>query len=50
MSSRAFIREMGRWLKDHAKKPRSLVETCFDMDVRRFSARRSPTPPQVSVS
>lgn len=36
MSSRAFIRAMGRWLKDHAKKPGSLVETCFDMDVPVF--------------
>ncbi|MFQ5347878.1 MAG: deoxyhypusine synthase [Rhodothalassiaceae bacterium] len=35
-SSRAFIREMGRWLKSHAKKPGSLVETAFDHDVPIF--------------
>ena len=35
-SSRAFIREMGRWLKNHAKKPGSLIETAFDHDVPIF--------------
>lgn len=35
-SSRAFIREMGRWLKTHAKKPDSLIETCFDHEVPIF--------------
>jgi len=35
-SSRAFIREMGRWLKDNAKKRGSLIETCFDHDVPIF--------------
>jgi deoxyhypusine synthase len=37
MSSRAFIREMGRWLADGAaKKPGSLVEECFKADVPIF--------------
>mgnify|MGYP005839688565 FL=1 len=35
-SSRAFIREMGRWLKDNAKKRGSLIETAFDHDVPIF--------------
>lgn len=35
-SSRAFIREMGRWLKTNAKKKDSLIETCFDRDVPVF--------------
>ncbi|MGI9379456.1 MAG: 1,9-bis(guanidino)-5-aza-nonane synthase [Methyloligellaceae bacterium] len=35
-SSRAFIREMGRWLKKNAKKHASLVETAFDKDVPIF--------------
>lgn len=35
-SSREFIREMGRWLKTHAVKRDSLVETCFDLDVPIF--------------
>ncbi len=35
-SSRAFIREMGRWLKRHAKKPGSLIETAFDHEVPIF--------------
>ncbi|WP_281301967.1 MULTISPECIES: deoxyhypusine synthase [unclassified Iodidimonas] len=35
-SSRAFIREMGRWLKSNAKKKGSLIETCFDHDVPIF--------------
>ncbi len=35
-SSREFIREMGRWLKDNAVKKGSLIETCFDHDVPIF--------------
>ncbi|GAB4119510.1 MAG: deoxyhypusine synthase [Rhodothalassiaceae bacterium] len=35
-SSRAFIREMGRWLKGNSKKKDSLIETCFDHDVPIF--------------
>jgi deoxyhypusine synthase len=35
-SSRAFIREMGRYLTAHAKKPDSLVQACFEMDVPIF--------------
>ncbi|MCA9329613.1 deoxyhypusine synthase family protein, partial [Candidatus Saccharibacteria bacterium] len=36
-SSRAFIREMGRWLADgNAKKPGSLVQTAFEHDVPIF--------------
>jgi deoxyhypusine synthase len=35
-SSRAFIREMGRWLKTNAKKKGSLVETCYDHGVPIF--------------
>ncbi|MEM7661544.1 MAG: deoxyhypusine synthase [Pseudomonadota bacterium] len=36
-SSRAFIREMGRWLSDgHAKKDGSLVQECFERDVPIF--------------
>jgi len=32
-SSREFIREMGRWCVDNAKKHNSLVETCFKHNV-----------------
>jgi len=35
-SSRAFLREMGRWLKANAQRPGSLVETAFDCDVPIF--------------
>ena len=35
-SSREFIKEMGRYLKENAKKPGSLVETAFDHDVPVF--------------
>ncbi|MEO6432779.1 MAG: deoxyhypusine synthase [Sphingomicrobium sp.] len=36
-SSRAFIREMGKWLADgNAKKPGSLVQTCYEHDVPIF--------------
>lgn len=35
-SSREFIHEMGRWLKDNAKKPGSLIETAFDHDIPIF--------------
>ena len=35
-SSREFIQEMGRWLKDNAVKKGSLIETCFDHDVPIF--------------
>lgn len=35
-SSREFIREMGRWLTTHAKKPGSLVQTAFEHDVPIF--------------
>src|SRR5215207_9369380 len=36
-SSRAFIREMGKWLADgNAKKPNSLVQTAFEHDVPIF--------------
>ena len=35
-SSREFIWEMGRWLKDNKKKDGSLIETCFDHDVPIF--------------
>ena len=36
-SSRAFIKEMGRWLKGRKnRKKDSLVEICFDMDVPIF--------------
>ncbi len=35
-SSREFIREMGRWLTTHAKKPGSLVQTAFEHDVPVF--------------
>ena len=36
-SSRAFIKEMGRWLKTRKnRKKNSLVETCYDMDVPIF--------------
>jgi len=35
-SSREFLREMGRWLKDNAKRPNSLIETAFDKDVPIF--------------
>ncbi|MCF8466848.1 MAG: deoxyhypusine synthase [Sneathiella sp.] len=35
-SSREFISEMGRWLKDHAVKKNSLIETCYDHDVPIF--------------
>jgi deoxyhypusine synthase len=35
-SSREFIREMGRYLVDHAKKKDSLVQTCYEMDVPIF--------------
>ena len=36
ISSRAFIREMGGWLTDHAVKPGSLVQTCYELDVPIF--------------
>jgi deoxyhypusine synthase len=35
-SSREFIRAMGAWLKTHAKKPGSLVETAYDHGVPIF--------------
>lgn len=35
-SSRAFIREMGRWLVDHGKKDNSLVKLAFEHDVPIF--------------
>lgn len=35
-SSREFIKEMGRYLKTHAKKKGSLIETAFDHDVPIF--------------
>ncbi len=35
-SSREFIREMGRWLQTHGKKPGSLVQTAFEHDVPIF--------------
>ena len=35
-SSREFIQEMGRWLKENAVKKNSLIETCFDHDVPIF--------------
>jgi len=35
-SSREFIWEMGKWLKTHAKKKGSLVETCYDYGVPIF--------------
>ena len=35
-SSRAFIREMGRWLIDNGKKSNSLVQACFENDVPIF--------------
>lgn len=35
-SSREFIREMGRWLKQNSKKKDSLVEVAFDHDVPIF--------------
>ncbi len=35
-SSRAFIREMGRYLTKNAKKADSLVQACFEMDVPIF--------------
>ncbi|HEV2865787.1 MAG TPA: deoxyhypusine synthase, partial [Allosphingosinicella sp.] len=35
-SSRAFIREMGRWLMEHGKKENSLVKLAFEHDVPIF--------------
>ena len=35
-SSREFVREMGRYLMDNAKKPASLVQTAFEKDVPIF--------------
>ncbi len=35
-SSRAFIREMGRWLQTHGKKENSLVKLAFEHDVPIF--------------
>ena len=35
-SSREFIWEMGKWLKIHAKKKGSLIETCYDYNVPIF--------------
>ncbi|TAK99690.1 MAG: deoxyhypusine synthase [Rhodospirillaceae bacterium] len=35
-SSRAFIHEMGKWLKKNAKKKGSLIETCYDHGVPIF--------------
>jgi deoxyhypusine synthase len=35
-SSREFIREMGKYLVDHAKKPDSLVQTAYENDVPIF--------------
>jgi deoxyhypusine synthase len=35
-SSREFIREMGRWLTTHGKKPGSLVQTAYEHDVPIF--------------
>jgi deoxyhypusine synthase len=35
-SSREFIWEMGKWLKQNAVKKDSLIETCFDHDVPIF--------------
>ncbi len=35
-SSREFIWEMGKWLKDNAKKKNSLIETCYDHNVPIF--------------
>ena len=35
-SSRAFIREMGKWLTTHAKKPNSLVQLAYEHDVPIF--------------
>jgi len=35
-SSRAFIREMGRWLTEHGKKENSLVKLAFEHDVPVF--------------
>jgi deoxyhypusine synthase len=36
LSSRAFIREMGRWLKHNGKKDNSLVRIAYDMDIPIF--------------
>jgi len=35
-SSREFIREMGRYLTEHARKPKSLVQLAFEHDVPVF--------------
>lgn len=35
-SSREFIWEMGKWLKTHAVKKESLIETCYDHNVPIF--------------
>jgi deoxyhypusine synthase len=35
-SSRAFIHEMGKWLKKNSKKKNSLIETCYDHGVPIF--------------
>jgi len=35
-SSRAFIHEMGKWLKKNSKKKESLIETCYDHGVPIF--------------
>ena len=35
-ASRAFIHEMGRWLKANSKKKNSLIETCYDHGVPIF--------------
>jgi len=35
-SSREFILEMGKWLKNNSKKPGSLIETAYDKDVPIF--------------
>ena len=36
ISSRAFIREMGRWLTEHGKKDNSLVKLAYEYDVPIF--------------
>lgn len=35
-SSREFIREMGRWLTEHGRKPESLVQLAYEHDVPVF--------------
>ena len=47
-SSRAFIREMGKYLTEHGKKDNSLVKLAYEHGRADLLPRHSPTRPPVS--